>query len=301
MNKLLKKTISNIFRHLGLGITQYQTLQRLRQISIAMWSPVNDIHTLQTLSGGLVMNSDHYDRVETLRRVSLAMWSPTHDLQVIQRLNNKTTAHTLLTHFKDSTAQLRQDLFVLSHLGFKQSGYFVEIGATNGYDISNTYLMETNFGWHGILAEPAPIWHRELNRNRKCHIEKDCVWKESNATVEFNQSTIAELSTISSFTDTDCHKEARKTAIKYSINTISLNDLLAKYSAPNYIDYLSIDTEGSEYEILSNFDFSKYNFGVITCDHNYSHTRDNVYALLTKNGYRRVFEDISLFDDWYIK
>jgi hypothetical protein len=54
-----------------------------------------------------------------------------------------------------STAQLRQDLFVLSFLQCKSDGFFVEFGATNGIDWSNTHLLETQYGWNGILAEPA--------------------------------------------------------------------------------------------------------------------------------------------------
>jgi hypothetical protein len=51
-----------------------------------------------------------------------------------------------------SKAQLRQDLFVLSETHYKRNGYFVEFGAANGIDLSNTYLLETEFSWSGILA-----------------------------------------------------------------------------------------------------------------------------------------------------
>ena len=71
-----------------------------------------------------------------------------------------------------SKSQLRQDLFVLSRLNFKRGGYYVEFGATNGIDLNNTYLLETEFGWDGILAEPAVCWHRDLKLNRKAAIEK---------------------------------------------------------------------------------------------------------------------------------
>ena len=73
-----------------------------------------------------------------------------------------------------------------------------------------------------------------------------------------------------------------------------------KYSAPKIIDYLSIDTEGSEYEILKKFNFDKYIFSVITCEHNFTENRKKIFNLLTSKGYKRIFKDISRFDDWYI-
>lgn len=206
-----------------------------------------------------------------------------------------------MRYFGNSKSQLGQDLFALSYLDFKKNGYFVEFGATNGYDLSNTYLMEKELGWNGILAEPATVWHSDLRSNRNCNIESNCVWKDSNSRLTFNQVANAELSTISSYSDTDLHKEARKVGKTYNVKTISLNDLLLKYNSPKYIDYLSIDTEGSEYEILNNFDFSQYTFGVITCEHNYTPMREKLYKLLTKHGYKRVYEELSLFDDWYVK
>jgi FkbM family methyltransferase len=238
-----------------------------------------------------------YKTLEELRHNSSAI----HDIKVLQTLNNENNAHQLLRYFGNSKSQLRQDLFALSYLDFKKNGYFVEFGATNGYDLSNTYLMEKELGWNGILAEPATVWHSDLRSNRKCNIESNCVWKDSNSTLTFNQVAVAELSTISSYSDTDLHKEARKEGKTYNVKTISLNDLLLKYNAPKYIDYLSIDTEGSEYEILNNFDFSQYSFGVITCEHNYTPMREKLYSLLTKQGYKRVYEELSLFDDWYVK
>jgi FkbM family methyltransferase len=235
--------------------------------------------------------------LEELRRSSSAI----RDIQVLQALNSKENANSILYYYDKSKSQFRQDLFVLSHLGFKKNGYFVEFGATNGRDLSNTHLMEKEFGWNGILAEPAAVWHTDLKNNRKCNIETSCVWKDSNSTLTFNQVAVAELSTISNYSDSDLHKRARKRGMVYKVNTISLNDLLMKYHAPRHIDYLSIDTEGSEYEILSNFDFSQYTFGVITCEHNYTPMREKLYSLLTKKGYKRVFENLSLYDDWYVK
>ena len=199
-----------------------------------------------------------------------------------------------------SKSQLRQDLFVLSELNYKRDGFFVEFGATNGVDLSNTFLLETAFGWSGILAEPALRWHDDLVQNRRAQIDKRCVWSHSNESVLFNETDAGELSTINALSGSDMHAEARKKGRVYQVNTVSLMDLLEEHGAPAQIDYLSIDTEGSEYAILESFDFNRYRFKVITCEHNYTPLRDKLYALLVKNGYRRKFEKLSLFDDWWV-
>lgn len=73
---------------------------------------------------------------------------------------------------KKSRSQLRQDLFVLFQTKFKKNGYFVEFGATDGIELSNSFLLEKEYGWKGILAEPALKWHEDLIKNRTAHIGK---------------------------------------------------------------------------------------------------------------------------------
>lgn len=206
---------------------------------------------------------------------------------------------------ENSKSQLGQDLFALQNSDFSTGGYFVEFGATNGINLSNTYILERFFGWSGILAEPAKCWHDDLYRNRRAHIETDCLWSSSGQILQFSEANHpqmkAEVSTISSFVKRSTFKSAFKSGVSYSVNTISLNDLLKKYKAPKRIDFLSIDTEGSEYEILSNFQFGEYDIRTITCEHNFTESREKVYQLLTSYGYKRKFTDLSAFDDWYVK
>lgn len=200
----------------------------------------------------------------------------------------------------ESNSQLRQDVFVLAATGWKREGFFVEFGAADGVHLSNTYLLEKSFGWRGILAEPARVWHGPLLDNRSSHIEHDCVWSESGKQLTFLSSEEAEYSTVIDFSESDHNSQKRKRSEEYSVNTISLLDLLDKYNAPTIIDYLSMDTEGSELEIIQKFDFNKYKFNCITVEHNYTKIRSDIYNLLTSNGYQRVFESISRWDDWYI-
>jgi FkbM family methyltransferase len=199
-----------------------------------------------------------------------------------------------------SRAQILQDIFVLDFFDYKKMGFYVEFGATNGRDLSNTYILEKHFNWAGILAEPAKKWHKDLNLNRNCKIEKDCVWSTTGDTLQFVEAKFAELSTVSEFEKTDIHAKVRIKRREYNVYTISLMDLLSRHMAPQRIEYLSIDTEGSEYEILKNFDFSKYLIGVITCEHNFGANREKIRELLESNGFMQLHREISQFDDWYV-
>jgi len=232
------------------------------------------------------------------RVVALVRYTNQQRLRVRNRGRHKAEMLTALRH---SRSQLGQDLFVLTEVGFKQNGYFVEFGATDGVDGSNSWLLEKQFAWSGVVAEPATRWHQQLKLNRNCIVETDCVWSESNSVLTFNEADLGEYSTIDSFSASDLHGRDRVAGKKYDVNTISLEGLLEKHGAPRQIDYLSIDTEGSEYAILSNFNFDKYQFRVITCEHNFTPARDKIHDLLTRNGYLRKLRFGSFFDAWYVK
>jgi FkbM family methyltransferase len=222
------------------------------------------------------------------------------DLELMRAFQDS-DASKILQNIDYSKSQIRQDIFALSVNGFKKNGFFVEFGATNGVDLSNSHILEKQFGWSGILAEPGKNWQTELKKNRAANIDTRCVWSRSNEKLQFEECIDPELSTISSFTNSDLKKVSRKTKETYTVETVSLNDLLKHHSAPREIDYLSIDTEGSEFEILNSFDFSKHSFNAITCEHNNSPTREKIFKLLVEHGYTRKFEHLSAFDDWYVK
>ena len=180
--------------------------------------------------------------------------------------------------------------------------FFVEFGATDGTTISNTYLLEKVYGWKGIVAEPNPYFHKKLLESRKCNISTDCVYSESGETLEFMMvASDGALSTIKGFGNDEFTEERKKSEV-IKVNTISLYDLLEKNDAPETIDYLSVDTEGSEYGILNAFfqKNNKYDVRLITVEHNFT-MRDKLHELMTANGYQRKFEPISRWDDFYVK
>jgi FkbM family methyltransferase len=210
-----------------------------------------------------------------------------------------TEAHkdVILSNFR---SQFGQDIFALSLLGPNSPGFFVEFGATNGIDLSNTYLLESHFGWRGILCEPASVWHRQLKKNRIAIIDSRCVFSESGLSLTFLETGSPELSTINGFGESDEHAKTRLANRSYQVETVSLMDLLKQHNAPTHIDFLSIDTEGSELEILSTFDFSQYTFGGICIEHNFTPNRPKIKRLLDSKGYLQVHPGISEYDDWFV-
>lgn len=208
---------------------------------------------------------------------------------------------TAMRHMAQSHSQIFQDAFVLHVIGTAKPGYFVDFGATDGVALSNSYLLETQYNWQGICAEPARSWHSALHSNRPAaRIETRCVWNETGAELVFRETAERELSTIDAYAQTDSHAKNRKESETYRVTTVSLNDMLAEHKAPEHFDYLSIDTEGSEFDILQSFDLARYMPRIITVEHNYTPRRRDINALLVAAGYRRVLTEVSLFDDWYL-
>lgn len=199
-------------------------------------------------------------------------------------------------------AQLGQDLFVLLATSFRHGGFFVEFGAASGLDLSNTVLLERSFAWNGIVAEPARRWHDDLKRHRHCIIDTRCVWSRSGEKVSFTEAEEPEYSTVSQFAGRkDGNEERRASGAEYQVDTVSLDDLLDQHEAPSRIDYISVDTEGSEYEVLSAFDFTRREIDVLTVEHNNDAVqRDRLFKLLTGQGFSRVLEQMSCFEDWYV-
>jgi len=88
------------------------------------------------------------------------------------------------------------------------------------------------------------------------------------------------------------------------MRSTTLASILDRHSAPSVIDYLSIDIEGAEYEVLCAFPFDRYTFLAITVEHNNFRGREidasnqkALHSLLTGHGYRRVRS--GPVDDYY--
>ena len=179
-------------------------------------------------------------------------------------------------------SQIGQDKWVQSVLGNKPNGFFIELGATDGVVLSNTYFFEKVLGWNGICIEPNPSFHSALTRNRSCNISKFCVSDKDDETLDFAicGHTSGAMITAGPFT---------KSNHIIKVATKTLRSILQLYSAPTTIDYLSLDVEGHEYEVMRHFPFNEYIIQCITVEHNEPHTgpemRMKIRKLLEENGY----------------
>jgi FkbM family methyltransferase len=201
---------------------------------------------------------------------------------------------------RKSCSQLGQDLWVLDRTNYKRDGFFVEFGASDGIVLSNTYLLEKEFNWKGVCAEPNPEYYALLKDNRNCSVSDCCIDAFTGKEVDFVLAK--EYGSILKYINSDDHADIRNAylttngSIKKS--TVSLDDFLISNNAPRKIDYLSIDTEGNEYAILKEFPFEMWDIKYITVEHNYTKQRELICALLSSKGYHRKTQ---LHDDWYFK
>lgn len=224
--------------------------------------------------------------------------------------DNKNLLSNFINSIKNKNlikSQLYQDVFANFVVEDKFDKIFFEFGATNGIDLSNSYTLEKLLGWKGALSEPSPQWHSELKKNRpNTNVITDCIWSESNKDLDFFVSDAGALSSLNDFKESDKFSMPGNTTARLkngrivSVKTISLNDVIEKEFKFKTPSYISVDTEGSEFEILKALDFKKFRPAVFTVEHNFTELQLKIDELMKKNSYIRVFREATAFDAWYI-
>lgn len=164
-----------------------------------------------------------------------------------------------------------------------ENGYYIEIGAFNGVKQNSTIILE-HAGWNGVCVEPMPANIKKLRKNRKCRIIEGGIWVENNQ-MEFADVGIPGWTGIAQ-THQDQHKNKYKDGVvKSTINCFRFDSL----DFPNKIDYLQIDTEGSELQILGSIDMTKFAIDYICIEDNLGLKGDISYHNFMLNlGYSLV-------------
>ena len=191
-------------------------------------------------------------------------------------------------------SQLGQDALVDQYLGGKRHGVFVDIGAYDGVTFSNTLMLERDRGWTGICIEPLPDVFAVLQQSRRCICVQACMGNREEAAVEFLaiQSQAAHTRMLSGVVseydprhlarvDTELHANGgTKRVIRVPMR--HLHGLLLEHGVSR-VDYLSIDTEGSELLILRSTILSAIGRPCITVENNYDDPA--IHEELVAQGY----------------
>ena len=189
--------------------------------------------------------------------------------------------------------QYSQDQFVNEkYFNGMKGGTFVEIGAFDGVTYSNAFFFENELGWGGICVEPNPDMFEKLKQNRKCQCIQGCVSDKPGEAKYLYMSEVAALGGLIDKYDPRhverLNRELRE-AGGYSkeirVQCYTFNDLMES-NGITHVNFLSIDTEGGEYDILESIDFSKCLIDVIAVEDNYKDPR--FVQLLDSKGFSLV-------------
>lgn len=186
-------------------------------------------------------------------------------------------------------SQVGQDRFLFENFFYgNRDGVFVDVGAYDGEKFNNTLFFERFMGWRGLCIEPEPSAFAKLVARRKAICQQVCVadfvgedeFTEAEVSIDervlsrrtqyFDPPHLWRLQSLA--TSTETHK----------VPVTTLSSLLDVHNLRN-VDYCSIDTEGSEFNILSGLDFDKFSISMFTIEN--SNDNERIPNLMAAKGY----------------
>ena len=184
----------------------------------------------------------------------------------------------------------------------KKNGFFVEIGAFDGVLGSNCIHFEKSMKWEGIAIEPSKKQFEKLSKNRNCKVLNEAI-SSTEKDVEFIE-VVEGLTQMSRINDED--NSANMTIEndeRSKINKIKIKTSTFQNNIPNReIDYLSVDIEGSELEVLKSINFKNYIIKVISVENNNpekinfnSFLKENNFSFFDRVGQDEIFYNNNFF------
>ena len=204
------------------------------------------------------------------------------------------------------TSQAGQDKIIKKNFfDGKKNGFFIEIGAYDGISGSNCYHFERFLNWDGVAIEPSIIQFEKLKKNRKCKLLNNAISDEVKE-VEFIEVTegLTQMSGIndSSFKrniDIISNNQLSKTT-STNLKTITFDEIAPKNKD---VDYLSIDIEGGEMNLLKSIDFKINNIKVISVENNIPKEQNfkNFFKEINFTYLDRIGQDEIFYNREYFK
>ena len=153
------------------------------------------------------------------------------------------------------------------------AGYYVELGANDGRLSSNTFYYEQFRNWRGVLIEPAPNLYLECRKNRSAQNRIVCAacvsfdYKDEFVKIIYSNSMSVTTNVETDVGDGMAHAELGRqflnpweTVFAFGAVARTLSSILLEASAPHVVDFLSLDVEGSELDVLKGVDHNAFKF-----------------------------------------
>lgn len=201
------------------------------------------------------------------------------------------------------TSQHAEDVFLLDYFEGMPPGVFVEVGAYDGIQFSNTYALE-QIGWKGLLVEAHPENAKKCKKNRPNAIVEHAAAGDANASgmISFNMVE-GRGGDLLSFIHADerhqqrCRREGKGIRTE-EVPFLPLDSLLETHGMTT-IDFLSIDIEGGEADAIRGICFERIRPRLILLEANHKQARNELRALMTSLDYSelRQFDANLLFED----
>jgi FkbM family methyltransferase len=169
------------------------------------------------------------------------------------------TLKTFIKKFRNFNADNKLDLKMLEYINY-ENGFFIECGANDGVNQSNTWYYEKKLNWRGVLIEPIPEVFKQLKKNRKSeNLFFNNVLKSFNDKRKYIRLIYDKKDSLI----TKIESKKNKNTYSFRSRAKTLNEILTISKAPKKIDFFSLDVEGDEINVLNGVDFKKYYFKYI--------------------------------------
>lgn len=189
----------------------------------------------------------------------------------------------------ESYSQFQEDLLIDLILGRKKTGLYIDIGANDPFVNNNTQRFYQR-GWRGINIEPNKIAYEKIKQNRTEDCNLNIAISENTGELTFY--LIGEDSSISTLDYKQALKMEKITKGKITtctVKTKTLKDVLDDNAENRQIDFMSVDAEGHDLEVLKSNDWNKYRPFLILVESNIK-TKD-IIKYMEQNGYLYIFSN----------
>ena len=201
--------------------------------------------------------------------------------------------------------QMLQDAWVISHAG-TSAGYFLDVGACHPKKYSNTWLLQHRYQWSGLLIEANDGLAAILKADRSSNNVRVIEAAAGEVASEELLIEYGPLSSLQRTSQSDIYAKYRsKRNTTQNLKTVTVRtiaEILASENAPKFIDFLSIDIEGADLEVLKTFPFAEYQVRMICIEHNFNtKVQSGITDFLSSLGYFQECKKWSSIDSWFVR